>query len=128
MKINIEKTADIANAIDAAEIGARARRFPAAEYVRDMVTKAEAQLKALGIPKVAWTGSYIVYEPPGPANSYKYRAEGTWVTITRYPSGWFLTEVARRTVHSASYGKWSAVLLYLSEGAKAAIPSRYVVG
>lgn len=127
MKINIEKVTDIANAIDAAEIGARARRFPDPGYVINMVTLAEIQLKKLRIPKSAWAGCYIVYEPPGPANAYKYRADGTYATVTRYPSGWFLTGVARRTVNSSSYGKSSAIVLHLSEGAKAAIPTRYVV-
>ena len=42
--------------------------------------------------------------PPKVPNSYKYQASGTYATITRGGSAWYLTDVHRGPIGSKSYG------------------------
>ena len=124
MKINIEKKVEIKSAIDTAE-GKSTTRCLDPDYIPGFIEAAEKKLKALAIPQKAWVGCRVEIRPEAVPNSYKYSANGTYATITRFPSGWFLTDVRRDQTHSKRYGGNRPGRLHLSDGAKEAIPGEF---
>jgi hypothetical protein len=64
----------------------------------------ERRLEELGLAKSYRSGATAHYSPPRVPNSYNYRADGTYATITRGSTGWYLTEVRRGDTGSQSYG------------------------
>lgn len=102
MKIKITDTNKVNAAI--AEVEGRATaRCASAGDVLGLAKYAEVKLAAL-LAKSHWAGAQAHYRPGRVANSYNYRAAGTFFTITRGSSAWYLTSVSRDDVGSQSYG------------------------
>lgn len=55
--------------------------------------RAEQRLEAFGLAKARRVGATAVSILAGPARSYRYKAEGTRVYMTRRATGWFLERV-----------------------------------
>jgi hypothetical protein len=72
--------------------------------IEQLAAYGEKRLEELGLAKHYRVGAKAYYSPPRVPNSYKYRADGTYATITRGSSGWYLTEVRRGDTGSQSYG------------------------
>lgn len=96
MKINAHNTAALEAALEAAQARASVRTQDAGDVARD-VARAEDALAARGIPAAARVGCRIVTLPAYGtiAASYHGTPEATRVTAERFPSGWFVTEIAR---------------------------------
>jgi hypothetical protein len=63
-----------------------------------IANRAEKKLEIL--PKAMRKGVKVSFRPSGPsANSYKYAAKSTHVTIERGSTGWFLTDVTEAHVN-----------------------------
>ena len=98
MKINIKNPSKIYPALE--KVNGRATSFTIrkAETVLRVAERAEAQLNAL--PKPDRVGAVAFYTPAGPtANSYKWGAASTQITLERFPTGWFLIGVERAEVY-----------------------------
>ena len=121
MKINVTDKTKLQNAIDEAEGKANARTLSAGT-VQGGAEKAEKRLDHLGIPKKHRTGCQVSFRPAQVANSYRSIAYGTYATIQRFPSGWFLVNVNRGATGSCSFGSWARQTLKLSDDARASIP------
>jgi hypothetical protein len=83
-------------------VNGRAESFALTTYgdVRAVVRKAEERLNNLGVSKKNQLGAEVTFVPSGPtANSYKYAAITTRITLIRTSGGWFLTSVARDEVY-----------------------------
>ena len=126
MKINVNDIEKVKKAIDEREGKARSRTFDPQEIPK-IIKEAEKKLVSLEIPKKYWKGCTIFCEPESVPNSYKYSAEGTFVNIVRYSTGWFVTGAGRNWCKKCAYGAHSKQELSLSQNAFDAIPSRYDV-
>lgn len=124
MKINIGKIEEMVSAISKVEGKARSRRLDA-EFVAECAKKAEKLLSSMGIPKASRKGCTVAISPERVANSYRGIADGTYATLERGSSDWFLVSVRRAPAGSCAYGSSERVRVYLSEGAKAAIPTSF---
>ena len=123
MKINTENTKAIQDEITKAEHKCLKRLL---DYKRiyDAIKTAENTLDNFGIPKKYWKGVTINLLPGKPSNSYKDRAEGTYATITRFPTGWFMTACHRLIVYSVPRGELPTQYMILTDDAKLQIPSK----
>ena len=124
MKINILNTDKLIEALDTVQKGCTARTAE----IHMIISAVEAGIKKLtelGIPKQHQTDSMVILHPPTVPNSYKYPAEGTRAVIKRFPSGWFVTSIARVYTGSNPGGSGWKVTLTLSDRARAAIPQVY---
>lgn len=86
-------------------VNGRAQSFTVTTYgdVRAVVRKVEERLDNLGVSKKNHLGAEVTFVPSGPiANSYKYAAITTRITLSRTSGGWFLTSVARDEVYPNS--------------------------
>ena len=98
IKIDLKNTDTIEAAL--AEVNGRATSFTVTHYyeVARVMRRAEKGLDAL--PKAARTGATATFIPAGPsANSYKYAAKSTRLSMARRATGWYLTEVAEAHVY-----------------------------
>ena len=121
MKININNKNAIIAAIKEAE--GKATSFTLCESdVQQAVKDAERKFYVLGIPKKLWKGCYISMTPELPAKAYKYRPSGTYATIYRYSTAWFVTNISRRQTGTTSGGRSRRNILKLTEDAHDAIP------
>ena len=69
--------------------------------VEDAIKMAERRLSV--VPKYAWAGATVAYDPWVVPNSYRGDAESTVVYVERRPSGWFFAGAERRrTPHRAN--------------------------
>ena len=117
MKINVENIEKVNEAIKKAEKKATTRTVRYDQIVH-AVSKAERKLHELEIPKKYWEACIISLEPDQVPNSYRGIAEGTFVDIIRYPSGWFVTYIGRSKTGSRSFGLPRRDVLILSTTAK----------
>lgn len=124
MKINIANINAIAEAILAAEGKANARTLDPTLITRT-IERAEDKLAI--IPKKYWVGSKITFQPPKVSNSYNAFPAGTWATVVRFSSGWFLTKVWRDRCGSKSYGGSERQYLELSDLAAENMPRSFVI-
>jgi hypothetical protein len=94
MKIKIDTANNEAINAELDKINGKATSFTitCTKELIDIANRAEKKLEAL--PKAMRKGAVVRYRPAGPsANSYKYAAKSTRITIERGASGWFLTGV-----------------------------------
>ena len=126
MKINVSNSEAIIAAIKKAQ--GKATSFTLSESnVQQAVRDAENKLSNLGIPKKLWKRCYIRMIPELPANAYKYRPSGTYITISKGATAWFVTEISRCQTGTTSGGRRRMDVLYLTEEAHTAIPGKYLV-
>lgn len=95
--------------------------------VLDAIGKADAKIASLGISKKYRNDCIVSILPEQVSNSYEYSAEGTFATLKRFSSGWFLVSCSRRFTGSTSGGANSRSTLTLSETAKQNIPYTFSV-
>jgi hypothetical protein len=84
--------------------GSATARILASHDIETLAAYGEKRLEELGLAKSYRAGATAHYYPPQVPNSYKYPADGTYATITRGSSGWYLTDVHRGQTGSRSYG------------------------
>lgn len=85
-----------------AAVNGRAESFTVTSYSHlDYLSKrAEKLLEERGVRTKNRVGAVLEYRPAGPsANAYKYDAISTGVEITRFSTGWFLTDCSRESVY-----------------------------
>jgi hypothetical protein len=95
MKIKIDTTSnnEVINA-ELDKVNGKASSFTIASALEVEKIAARAEKKLELLPKAMRKGAVVRYRPAGPsANSYKYAAKSTRITIERGASGWFLTGV-----------------------------------
>lgn len=126
MKINIYKKDLVEKEIRLAE-GKSKRRKLDVDDVKLAARKAERKLKELGIPKKSWTGSKIIISPDKVPNSYRWRADGTYAILEKYPSGWFMINVYRDRTGRKPYGGSQTISLILSEKSYNSLPNYYIL-
>jgi hypothetical protein len=103
MKTKITDTAKVIESLNEGQGKATARTLTPHD-IEQLAAYGEKRLEELGLAKHYRVGAKAFYSPPRVPNSYKYRAEGTYATITRGSSAWYLTEVRRADTGSQSYG------------------------
>lgn len=124
MKININNADKLEAAIKKAEGKATQRLFDT-RRIDNAIRDAEKKLNEIGIAKKYQNGCEIRFKPAKVPNSYKYRAEGTFVIIERFSSGWFLVDCYRAPTGTASYGSNEAAELILDDVSRDHIPYIY---
>ena len=85
-----------------AAVNGRASSFATTTHgeIWAVVEAIEKRLTATGLPRNAWKGITAKHVGPGPsANSYKYPAVATGITLERRSKDWILTDVARTSVY-----------------------------
>lgn len=92
LKISAETAASIDEAISAAAGRKKAFVHTAADIIR-AAERAEERLEALGLAKVHRTGAAAVCVLDGPGKSYRYKADGTHVYMTRKSGGWVIDAI-----------------------------------
>ena len=98
MKINVNNTRKIEDALRAVNGTARSFTLASAADVRSVAADAEERLSFL--TKQERIGAYVNYHPAGPsAKSYKYAAISTTIFMRRYATGWFLTGATRSEIY-----------------------------
>ena len=127
MKVRVSNEKKITEAISAVEGKATVRKLYYERLVR-AVERAEKQLEKLKIPKKYWADCSITCEPEAVCKSYNkgYPGVGTWGKLKRFPTGWFVVDIARTYVRQVAYGSSERNILYLAETAKAAIPVNWI--
>ena len=94
MKLNL-KNKDAVNAAIAEAEGKSSKRLMTAERVDELVDGIEYTLGFIA-PEKDWGGSaFDLTEATSVGSSFAPNA--TFVTVQRFPSGWFMTNVERRT-------------------------------
>ena len=96
MKINIKNEDKISKAINAAEGSRVSVRQADYASVCESVSRIERRLAGL-LAKKDWTGLVFVCDPNAQTfpNTYKGIPESTQYDLTRFASGWFLTDICR---------------------------------
>jgi hypothetical protein len=112
--INVKNTEKIQKLINVVE-GRATSRCLNVKKIEKAVLCAENKLKKLGIPKKYWIDTKIYFHPGKVCNSYEWSAKGTYATIIRKPSGWFVVDISRDNVYKQSSGSNSSVNLILSD-------------
>lgn len=115
--MNIKK---VEKMLEAVQKGCSARTFSTID-VKIAINRAEEQLKMMNIPKKYWSGTVIQMLPERVANSYKFPADGTYVTLKRMKTTWGIESVRRGHTSSCSGGGCERVKLILSDEAKLSI-------
>ncbi len=113
MKINTNNEDKITEAIEESQ-GMAVARYMDYNDVEKAVKGAEESLENEDIPKKYWKGCRIFLNPGHVPNGYRWKAEGTFIIIERFTSGWFLVKCAREPVQHCSYGKAQYFKLQLS--------------
>ncbi len=104
------------------EVQARARvRCLSYTELAEAVERAEKRLRALGIPRRAWTGCRIVFEPARVPNSYRGVPKGTYAVLEFHRRSWHVVEVHRDQAKRHPYGALSRMTLHLTDAAKAEV-------
>jgi hypothetical protein len=103
MKIKLSDTAKIIAALEEGQGRATARTASLHE-VNALAEYAEQKLEKLGLAKSLRAGATAYYYPPQVPNSYDYAASGTFFTLQRGSSDWYLTEVSRGRTGHVNYG------------------------
>jgi hypothetical protein len=103
MKIKVTDTEKIREALSESQGRATARILSPTD-INNLAAYGERRLDELGLAKSYRAGAKAHYYPPKVANSYKYAADGTYATVTRGGSGWYLTDVHRGQTGNKSYG------------------------
>lgn len=117
MKINIKNTSKLILAIDNAQKNITARTVTVFDCI-DAIKQAEKKLKLLEVSPKYWKDCTIEIKPEKVTNSYKYYASGTYVTIKRFATGWFMIDIGRCESFKRSYGGDRDIILHLSPLAK----------
>ena len=95
MKINLNHTDKLNDAIESAEVRCNARLINA-DDIETEVKEIEKFLAPL-LPKTQWKGARFEIDPNAQhfANSYKYTPESTHAVIERGATGWFIVDISR---------------------------------
>jgi hypothetical protein len=95
MKININDKAKVDNVLGT--VNARVRNATH-DGVLSFVERIERDLERKGFLKKYWTGLRFLCNPSPEkfAKAYRSIPMATFITVERYPSGWFLVGVERR--------------------------------
>lgn len=92
LKISAENAASIDEAISAVAGRKKAFVHTSGDIIR-AAERAEERLEALGLPKTHRNGVSAVCVLEGPGKSYRYKADGTHVYMTRKASGWVIDAI-----------------------------------
>jgi len=114
MKINTKDNKKIELAIKKAEGKASVRTLDEID-IEIAANAAETKLDKLGIPIKQRKGCRVFIDPGKVPGAYKYRAEGTFVTIERGSKDWFMILVQRERVGYCPGGRGGKSTLSLSE-------------
>lgn len=114
-KINVKNTEKVTSLISEVEKKAKQRLMQPYQSILIDIEKAEKKLNELNIPKKYWLGCSVYIQPEKLPNSYKYKAEGTYMRIEYFASGWFVVSCFRGTCKKESYGGYSPSELWLSD-------------
>lgn len=98
-KINIKNEEQVKSLLDQVQKRAKARTQNF-EYIKQVTEKAERMLDDLNLKNEFKKGAVIDIRPNGVVRSYGYKAEGTYVKITRGARDWFVTDCDRYTCNS----------------------------
>lgn len=120
MKINVNHREKIKKELEAVENGCSARLFDL-DRIAPAIENAEKVLNNLTIPKKYWDGCTIHFDPPKVANSYRGIPEGTFISVTKFPSEWFVTIVCRKHAGNCAFGDNGRETLILTDDAKKSI-------
>ena len=126
MKINVKDIAKVITAVDKVENGCTARLFNPFSFA-SKIRNAETKLWELSIPKKLRRGITLRFIPEGVPNSYKYSAQGTYVYVEYFSTGWFVVGVERSECQGMSYGCSVHAEIILTDEAHAALAKRYAV-
>ncbi len=113
MKINTNNEDKITETIEEYQ-GAAVARYMDYSDVQSAITIAEQSLEEENIPKKYWKECRIFLNPGHVANGYRWKAEGTFIILEKFASGWFMVKCAREPVQHRSYGKLQYFKLQLS--------------
>lgn len=113
MKINVNDEDKIVNIIQKEEGRAEARIMVYCDII-GAIKSAEDSLQDENIPKKYWKGCRVFINPGKVPSSYSWPAEGTFITLEKYTSGWFMVTCCRDTVQSCKHGKSQFYKLQLS--------------
>jgi hypothetical protein len=102
-KVKVTDTNKVLEALEEGQGRATARTVDTSD-IAALALYGERRLEELGLPKKFRAGATVHYSPPKVANSYNYAADGTYATITRGSSHWYVTDVHRGQTGSQSYG------------------------
>lgn len=116
--MNIEKTKKL---LEEKQKLARTRKADI-DDVLNAIKHAENKLLNLNIPKKYWKGSRVIVNPEKVCNSYKYSAEGTFVTIERKSKKWEVVGIFRGWTGSCARGSSKSYELELGEETFSRIP------
>lgn len=122
--IKITKTEEIKKALKKVEGRATSFCFYPSR-IDSAVKQAEQTLQGLRIPKKAWRGCSIILKPSQPPNAYKWRANGTFVTLVRKSKDWFVVNITRTVNPSCSGGRASREILLLTENQIKHMPRQF---
>jgi hypothetical protein len=129
----IRITPENAEAIEAAlaAVNGKAERhaYTLTSELDRLARAAEAELMSLvGAEKYAPGATWVETSGATVANSYGYRRDATRVTLTRRPTGWFLTEATSVQIHAQGGGRGRLTLTQAQdERAVAVLRARYAV-
>jgi len=127
MKIRVDQKIKIDRAIYLEQKRSTVRTL-SHERLVEAAEKGERQLKELRIAQKHWVGCKIVCEPEAVCNSYNrgFSSVGTWGTLERFPTGWFVTDISRTFVRHVAHGSAERNILHLADTAKTAIPTAWM--
>ncbi len=110
----------VEKALDEVQAKARARCLNY-EALTSAATRAEKQLRSLGIPRRAWAGCTILVEPARMANSYRGVPLGTYAELEFRNGSWHVVKLFRDAAKRWPHGAPGRSVLVLTDAAKAAI-------
>ena len=100
MKININNSTKIEQALKAVNGSASAWTITAAYDVAGVAHEVEAMLNTRDVRKANRIGTLATYSPAGPAAAaYRNKVISTSILLERFPSGWFLTNCRRTDIY-----------------------------
>jgi hypothetical protein len=127
-KLNVNDKVKVNELISEVEKNAKQRLIQSYELILIDVERCEKKLHELRVPKKYWVDCTIEIMPEKLPNSYKYRAEGTYLRLQRFCSDWFIIACFRGNVQKQSYGtKGNNVRLTLSLTAQKNIPQEWEI-
>ena len=105
-KVKVTDTNKVLEALEEGQGRATARTVDISDIVA-LAAYGEKRLEDLGLPKRYRAGATAHYSPPKVPNAYKYSADGSYATLTRGSSHWYLTDIHRGQTGSQPHGGYS---------------------
>jgi hypothetical protein len=100
IKITQANAQKIEGALRAANLKSTAHTYTQFVQIEELIVDAESRLINLLVAKKHFPGA--VFDATSGAsvpNAYKYSRDGTCVTLTRKPTGWFLTDAVSTKIY-----------------------------